>query len=61
MNIDLHNMVDQLKAATYTLTADVSEATYGSASYYVTVYVDAMDGFLEKSLTGISVSQNDSG
>lgn len=36
-------MVDQLKgAANYTLTVDVSGATYGSASNYMTVYADAI-------------------
>jgi hypothetical protein len=43
LNIDLQNMVDQLKgAANYTLTVDVSGATDGSASNYVTVYADAI-------------------
>ncbi len=42
-NIDLQAMVDQMKgAADYTLTADVSGATYGSSSSYVTVYADAL-------------------
>lgn len=42
-DIDLQAVVDQLKgAANYTLTNDVSEETYGSASNYVTVYADAV-------------------
>ncbi len=41
-NIDLQAYVDTLKGgANYTLTADVSGATYGSSSNYVTVYADA--------------------
>jgi hypothetical protein len=41
-NIDLQALVDQFKGgANYTLTADVSNGTYGSATNYVTVYADA--------------------
>jgi Tfp pilus assembly protein PilX len=41
-DIDLQAYVDALKgSATTTLTADVSNATYGSATNYVTVYADA--------------------
>ena len=41
-DIDLQAYVDQFKAgANYTLTADVSGGTYGSATNYVTVYADA--------------------
>jgi Tfp pilus assembly protein PilX len=41
-NIDLQAYVDTLKGgANYTLTTDVSGATYGSSSNYVTVYADA--------------------
>ena len=41
-NIDLQALVDQLKGgANYTLTEDVSNGTYGSATNYVTVYADA--------------------
>jgi Tfp pilus assembly protein PilX len=41
-DIDLQAYVDALKGgATTTLTADVSNATYGSATNYVTVYADA--------------------
>jgi Tfp pilus assembly protein PilX len=43
INIDLQALVDQLKAgANDTLTADVSNGTYGSATNYVTVYADAV-------------------
>jgi len=43
MDIDLQAYVDALKgSATTTLTADVSNATYGSATNYVTVYADAV-------------------
>ena len=41
-NIDLQGYVDQFKGgANYTVTDDVSGATYGSSSSYVTVYADA--------------------
>ena len=43
VDIDLQALVDQFKpSANYTLTDDVSGATYGSASNYVTVYADAV-------------------
>jgi hypothetical protein len=43
LDIDLQGLVDQFKTgANYTLTADVSGATYGSATNYVTVYADAI-------------------
>jgi Tfp pilus assembly protein PilX len=43
IDIDLDALVNQFKnAANYTLTADVSGATYGSATNYVTVYSDAI-------------------
>ena len=42
LNIDLQAYVDALKgSANYTLNADVSGATYGSSTNYVTVYADA--------------------
>ena len=42
LDIDLAALVNQFKAgATTTLTADVSGATYGSATNYVTVYANA--------------------
>jgi Tfp pilus assembly protein PilX len=42
VDIDLQALVDQFKpSANYTLTTDVSGATYGSSSNYVTVYADA--------------------
>lgn len=42
LDIDLQGLVDQFKTgASYTLTADVSGATYGSSTNYVTVYADA--------------------
>lgn len=42
MDIDLAALVNQFKTgATTTLTADVSGATYGSATNYVTVYANA--------------------
>ena len=41
-DIDLQGYVDALKGgANYTLTADSSNATFGSSSNYVTVYADA--------------------
>jgi len=41
-NIDLQSYIDSLKgSATLTLSADVSGASYGSSTNYVTVYSDA--------------------
>src|SRR5919109_435915 len=43
LDIDLESYVNTLKAgATYTLTADAENTTYGSSTNFVTVYADAI-------------------
>jgi len=60
-DIDLNTYVDTLSAgAAYTLTADASNATYGSSTNFVTVYADAAgtqaDGELKlNNITGYGI------